>query len=237
MSNKTDKLKAIEAIDFLKNHPAFACETDNPICSGFWFGMNDVCKHGYTESAKDGISVYPRQKKNWERFKHLLPEYEKDDACPSVDVKYSDLFGEPWESHHVEYWWEISFFIWKGPHISEDNYLEIYDRRNWRMFSGPEGGNRSFEKSIIKAAEKVKKIYGNFCCEDFLTPEEKFNHETENAFLIGAPYIKHNPKYIEVNNDVLNLRWLKWFMTTEYAKKNWGFYFKEWEDFLQKAKI
>ncbi|MCK9154733.1 MAG: hypothetical protein M0P12_01315 [Paludibacteraceae bacterium] len=237
MNAHTQKLKTIEALEFLKEHPAFAFESDNPICCGFWFGMHDVCKRGYSKSAINGITVFPSQKKNWEKFKHLLPEDEKDDPCPSVEVKYADLFGEPWESHHVEFWWEISFFIWQGPKISCDNHLKIYDRINWQMCSGPEGGSRSFEDAIIKAAETVKKIYGDFCNEDFLTPEERFNHETENLFLSENFTLEHNPKYIQITNDVFNLRWLKWFMTTEYAKKNWDFDFEEWKNLLKRNDI
>lgn len=237
MRNYNNKALAIEAIYFLKNHPAFCMETDNPICSGFYYSMQEVSRTGYIKCAEDGITVF-KGSRDWERFKDRLDKEDEGDPCPSVEVSYQDLFGKPWVGDHIEFWWETTFYIWKGLPVKEDDVLTKYERMNWHPLQGPEGKARSFETMAIKAAEAVRKAYGNFCCDDFLTPEEKQNHETEECYSFQTSSslvdgIKRNPKYIEVDSTVLNLRWLKWFMATEYAKKNWDFEFEYWNQILK----
>ena len=78
---------------------------------------------------------------------------------------------------------------------------------------------------MISCANNIKKALGNFTNKDiFLTQEEVINHKEEQVFL-GKEDLNFtvNPNYLEVTNGMTNLRWLRWFIETDYCKKNWDF--------------
>ena len=131
-------------------------------------------------------------------------------------------------------------FVFQG-NPYDDKFADM-DPKNWARYAGPEGGANSWEDMTIGCASEVKKVFGDFNThESFLTKAEKLNHEDERSFSF-EPSKKNsklstfnsNPKFIHVDNGVMNLRWLKWFMTTDYAKKDWEECFKEWNGLIEK---
>jgi hypothetical protein len=225
------QLKAREALNFLECHPAM---NDNiwPVIP--WFSIQTVCKRGYCESAKRGVRVY-RDSKDAPRFKKEFDEELKEfneaeikqqGALISIDVPYKKLFGEEWKFDHVEYWGELTFYMFSGKPTGK----RWFDRANWQGYCGVEAGGRTFEEMIVKITEKFKKAYGDFDKQDFLTKEEKENNKNKSPFDF-KPFVKDgirysrmlsNKEYKHVNDAELNLRWQKWFKTTENYKKNWA---------------
>jgi hypothetical protein len=196
--------------------------------------MVRCCKRGKSEWCKNGgVSIFMGQK-GWEKFKDRFDEEYKDDnetpdGLKSIDVPYEEMYGEPWEFDHVEYWYELTFFAFEGNPYKEPYEEQGYmDNAAWGRYGGPHGGANTFDDMLIECADKVKAIYGNFdSYNDFITDAEKENNKQDNFFLKetsdSTPYISmiRNPNYIDVNNGLRNLRWLKWFIETDYCKKEW----------------
>jgi hypothetical protein len=234
------QIKAKNSLDFLREHPAFSSVEGDSLFDGLWFSMQACCKHGNNEHAgRSGITVWGDNPK-FKEYKDLFKEEKGlSDKLQSVNVPYERYFGKPWKFDHMEYWYELTFFVFKGnPYIDK----ETWDFKNWDRYAGPEGGERSFEDMLIKIEQQVKKIYGDFNSnKDFLTEEEKTNNKIVDPFCrkkkINKNYneVTFNPRFISVSKGLINNRWVKWFMNTKYAKDNWGHDFKEWQ--LQLKKI
>ena len=257
MSNKDIGLKAVEALEKLREHPAIAPEVlGDSLFDGMWFHMSKCCKNGQAEYPGNQDKVVHKGEKGWEKWKDLFEEEYKDDPMAEfqcVSVPYEEYYGEPWVFDHVEYWYEIVFFVFTGnPYDVKENY----DYKNWGRYGGPEGGANSFDEMLIQCWEDVKKVFGDYKWEDFDTPEEIANHEDHHAFLlnglfgmpaeaeaeaeelpVGSVPLIRDEEYLDVTNAMYNLRWLDWFRKTDYCKKNWcGDSVEEFEKACSKLK-
>jgi len=246
MNDQEKRIEAANALDFLRCHPAVASDSvGDSMFGGFWFYMAECCKHGVSKDAAGvTIHVYPDDK-DAERFADQFAKEHGEDwrikeyeHMYDIDVPYEEYYGEPWVFDHVEYWYETTFFVFIGNPY--DNLAE-YDRKNWQGCVGPEGGANTWEDMIIDCAKSIKEAFGDFDnCDSFLTDAEKHNHEKENVcFFVdcgrdGLKSMKWNKNYIRIDEGLINLRWLKWFMATDYAKEHWEDNFKEWETFVAK---
>jgi hypothetical protein len=221
------QLKARDALWFLECHPASGEDVFNLIS----FSIQKVCKRGYDEIAKRGVQI--RQSSKFaKRYKdelkkevdEFIKEHPKAFECEkhfiSIDVPYKELFGEEWKFDRTEYWGNVSFKVFMGSLKEKNAWMK---QENWTSFEGFPAYTRTFEEMIIEFAKQFKKNLGDFCSEDFLTKTEKENHKKERVFVFaGERSMKSNKKYIHVDRAELNRRWLKWFLKTEYCKKNWN---------------
>jgi hypothetical protein len=246
------KIKALNALNFLRNHPALSCTDADSMFDGNWFMMAKCCKRGLSEHAKRSVTIY-KGEKGWskykDRFEKEYADKDGDDDFPKefqyVDVTYKEKYGEPWKFDHVEYWYETSFFLFDGENPYEP--LSHYDRKNWGAYSGPMGGARTFEDAIIKQANQVRRTFGSFSLynDKLLTQAEINNHKQVRAFNSskiksgkgkGFYALNRNSEHIDVTDAVLNLRWLEWFIETDYCKKRWGCSIKEFKAKVKKLK-
>jgi hypothetical protein len=235
--NQEDRIKAIDALEFLRCHPATHPEVlGDSMFDGMWFHMEKCCKHGKSEwCGKDGVAVYASDEGMYEKYKDKFdeemkeyPETEKD--LTSIHIPYEEFYGEPWVFDHVEYWYETTFWVFMGDPYSDKDYL---DYKNWQRYQGPMGGANTFEEMIIDCAKQVKEKLGDFGLDDFYLPEEIENHKHHNLFLSSSAFddegyglnlpLVRDEKYVDVNNGIRNLRWLEWFMGTDYYKENWNY--------------
>lgn len=239
--DKILQLKARDALNFIRNHPAFAYNSGDSLGSGLWFMMAPCCKRGHSEQCRDfGVTIY-QDNPRWNEFQDLLDKELWDTTdFKSIDVPYERMYGEPWEYDHMEYWYELTFFIFDG---NPYNFDEQYDISKWGRYSGTEGGANSFEEMIIKVADDVKEIFGDFNDQSFYTPAEK-EYQEKNESWSSSPcedpklrQIIFNDQYVHVYEGLRNLRWLEWFITTDYAKKNWEHNIDEWQSKTNKAKV
>ena len=248
ISKDQDKrIEAINALDFLRNHPAISPEVlGDSHFDGMWFYMAKCCKRGKSDACKRGVSIY-RGEKGWRKFEDRFEEEYKDDTdtlkgLQSIDVSYEEKYGEPWVFDHVEYWYETTFFVFDGNPYYDLKYHMDY--KNWNRYAGPQGGANTYEDMLISCARKVKKELGNFSLyKDFTTDEEKANHKKHSGFNFkkiksgkhkGFSRMLRNSDYVHVDNGLINLRWLKWFIETDYCKKNWDYSIKELEQKVKK---
>jgi hypothetical protein len=228
-----------EALNFLEGHPALGGGTVFTINDLLWYSVQEVCKRGYCRLCKGEIDLHYTPE-NYKKYKELFDEEIKQiepglKTFARISVPYADHFGEPWKFDHVEYWGELSIVIFRGM-----NFDKYYDIRNWERLQGVEASSRSFEELIINIADEVKKLFGNFSEENFLTEKEKENHRAENPFFFvkckdkpNCSQMKHNRSYMMVTDAEINRRWFKWFVKTPYGKKNWAETYKEalsWKD-------
>jgi hypothetical protein len=233
MTNIKLQLKAKQAFDFLNDHPAL----NNPsssVCvfgSSIWFYMARCCKHNLSDGCLYDVNVY-RGTKGWEKYKDKFDKtFEKDKDTPkllqSIRVPYKEYYGEPWKFDHVEYWYETTFYAFLG---NPYNRKEDYASENWGGYCGPEGGANTFDEMLIKCAAAVKRKFGNFnSYYDMHTKEELANHKKNMPMLFkpikgdkrGCKLMVDNPKYKNVSQGEINLRWLKWYNQTDSCKKNW----------------
>lgn len=236
------QLQAKDALDFLRSHPAFAFESGDSLCNGFWFIMAPCCKRGHPDTVdKHGVTVY-RSSPDWCKYEDLVDEEDRNNMSPwvSVEVPYERMYGEAWSFDHMEYWYETIFFVFEGnPFKSE----ETYDATKWGRYGGPEGGANSFEEMLIEAAKEVKSAFGDFNVYDsFTTNEEKRNHKEVDPMLFnscntpGCKQIEFNKEYIDIYDSLINHRWVEWYMTTEHAK-NWSENHGEWKTFIENGKL
>jgi hypothetical protein len=143
----------------------------------------------------------------------------------SIEIPYDKIFGYPWEFKQVEYWWEITFFVFDGnPYSFKDNM----DYKKWGRYSGcyygKEGSTLTFEDMTINSAKCVKEEYGDFRSHDFMTKEELENHEKNTCFNPCGNTLKFNKKHVDINLGLMNLRWLDWYIknkTEEVIIKDW----------------
>jgi len=203
------KLKAVEAIDFLYNHPAI-----NPglmgsnIADGVTFDLNPVCKYGYLKSANSGFSVYANDEfaprfndelqKKWDEL-GITSDFEKQFTCVNID--YERIFGEPWKFDHVEYLYELSFYVFVG---NSKNNHECYDPKKWECYNLDVNVDNillTFEDMVIDMAERVKESAGDF---------NAWNDFNANGRL---------------NMGKINHLWLKWYIEKngeEKIVKDWS---------------
>ena len=244
------KLRVIDALDFLNGHPAY----EDRFSLMFYWWPSKVCKRGI--SAEDGQANVWITAEGAERFiANFEEEYEQDipdfeEAKKKfplwhVRLPYEDIYGEPWEFANVEYWWEMCFTVYQGSVDRESK--ECYDEKSWQSYQFQSGGKLTYEECILELEVLTRKYLGEFESYDFETPEEKANHE-----LSGTPFhfestddamfnpmtglteslstMVDNPDWITVHSGMLNRRWLKWFVATDYCKENWGDEFKKLAD-------
>ena len=229
------QLKARDALNFLEVHPAMnGIFTD--VMSSLWFSIQTVCKRGYCEQARNAVRVY-KNSKDAHRFKaefeKELKDYNEEELKTqgpfvSIDVSYKKLFGEDWKFDHVEYWGELSFYMFQGKPTEKKNI----DTKNWQTYCGVEAGGRTFEEMIVNITKKFKQAFGNFARDDFLTKKEKDNNKGKMPWHF-KPYKRkgstvrysrmvRNRDYMHINDAELNLRWQKWYKTTKHYKENWA---------------
>ena len=207
--------------------------------------MAPCCKHGICESGgKHGITVYQGDD-NFSKFNDLLIEQwnEADLINPpdvlSVEVPYERVYGEPWSYDHMEYWYELTFFVFTGDPWDEK---ESWKMENYARYAGPEGGANTFEEMLIKAAADVKEVFGDYQIYKSFYTKAEINNQENVAPMFSTPCTDHvgysqitfNDNYVKISDGLINLRWLKWFIETDYAKKNWNYSESEWRTFLEK---
>ena len=230
-------LKARDMIYDLSCHPALP-DSVFTLFQLMTIEIVQVCKHGHVKPMKGCLEIrntpknYKKYKEEFDKeFKEYTPEeLDREYALIHARVPYKKIYGEPWKPDHIEYWGEISFCVFIGK-----DYKKWHDQTCWDAYAGIETGGRSFEEMIIKLGRKFFKTFGKFNDEDFLTAEEKENHQKEGCFLtkpikkrgsfLGS-YLLSNPKYKQVYASEINRRWAKWYFKTEDCKKKWGTSFK-----------
>ena len=114
--------------------------------------------------------------------------------------------------------------------------------KKWDRYGGPEGGANSFEEMLIAVADDVKSAFGDFNFYDsFMTDAESKNHEDVEPMFFepvsdkpGYKSITFNDEYVRIGQGLTNLRWLKWFMDTDYAKENWNSQLNGWKVLVSK---
>ncbi len=214
------QLKARDAINFIDSHPAI----NNPYSTTnecLWYSIQTVCKRGYCEDAIRGVSVYNKGE-NAKRFKKQFETERKEDeefykkypSLMKIDVPYEELFGEPWRFDHISYWGELSINIY-DPTSKEEK-----ERDRWQRWCGVEANGRTFEEMMVKLAKVLRKDYGNFGYDSFMTEAELKNNKEEECFffkpvedyrgLKGLTEMISNPKFIRVTEAEKNIRWQKW---------------------------
>jgi hypothetical protein len=249
MMDEKKKIKACNSLGFLRNHPALSSTESDSMFDGNWFMMAKCCKRGFSESAKRSVSIY-KGEKGWAKFKTRFEEECKDESflparLQSIDITYKEKYGELWKFDHVEYWYETSFFLFDGDNPYDS--ISHYDRKNWGGYLGPMGGARTFEDAIIKQANQVKRAFGSFSLynDKLFTQAEINNHKQVRAFNSskiksgknkGLHTLNRNTEHMDVSDAVLNLRWLEWFVETDYCKKNWECSIKEFKAKTRKLK-
>jgi hypothetical protein len=240
--NIETQIKAKEALEFLREHPALNNDGGDSLFNGAWFHMELCCKNGQSKFAgEDGVSIW-KSDPNWEKYKEYFDEDQNDDLPDELHeakVPYAVVYGEPWVADHMEYWYETCFFVFNGdPYDKKDRY----DYRKWERYGGPEGGANSFEEMLIAAADEVKSALGAFNSYDsFITEAEVKNH-SDVEFIFFEPVsdkpgyktITVNDKYVDISQGLKNLRWLKWFIATDYFKENWNSKLSGWQVLVDK---
>ena len=144
---------------------------------------------------------------------------------------------DDYNDNTYQYYGECAFFKFDPKLIKDDDKrFAAYSRKHFEAYVGPSCRGDTFEDLINNIAIAVKKNYGSFTFDDFLTEAEKLNHNTESMFTpvkTSAKDVKNNPflkdctrfirnsKYMDVSLGELNLRWWNWYRSTEHYKKNW----------------
>lgn len=239
--NIETQIKAAKALEFLRNHPALDNEGGDSLFNGAWFHMELCCKNGKSKFAgEEGVSIW-KSNPNWEKYKEYLTEDQDDipEVLRSVNVPYVVVYGEPWVADHMEYWYETCFFVFNGDPYNQNDQ---YDYKKWDRYGGPEGGANSFEEMLIAVADDVKSAFGDFNFYDsFMTDAESKNHEDVEPMFFepvsdkpGYKSITFNDEYVRIGQGLTNLRWLKWFMDTDYAKENWNSQLNGWKVLVSK---
>lgn len=243
MTNSKSQIKARQASkakEFLDSHPALSASSYGEVTQCMAWGLTPTCKHGEWESGQNWITI-TKKTKGWEKFKDEFDTEEKkieqtydnpkdiarDKKWLSITKSYKEFYGEPWKFDHMVYWYEIDFVVFHG----KLNAKEWMDYKAWQRYRGIRGEHASFEDVLINAARKVKKVFGDFSMwhDKMLSEAEVINHKKEKPFFFtpckdykGYSEMKSNSKYFSVHSDLINLRWLKWFVETDYCKKQWG---------------
>lgn len=212
----------------LECHPALPSTRFSPQLS-IWYSLQEVCKRGYSPGAKQEVSVW-YNKENYKKYKSLfdkeIKKYPNEDLTfTRIRLPYKDVYGEPWKFDHVEYWGEMTFYVYK-----EKTFKDWFKQEAWDPCCGPECSALSYEELIIKLGHLFFKDYGSKLDTDYLTDKERKNHDKYWPFIttpckgkknVGYSRLDRNPKYIEVNEAELNRRWLKWYVNTPHGLKYW----------------
>jgi len=234
-------LQAKKARDFLDWHPAFSASPNGELTGNLCFGIEPVCRRGEWESSKKILSIMKGDKKrHWEKFKdefkkEELKLYKIYDDPKIINMEknflrinktYKEVYGEEWKFDHIIYWYETTFNVFKGK-INTKDWVDAHCWENYESFYGQQ---RTFEDMLINMNVKAKKYFGNFKIYDkkLMSKKEIENHEKEKSFYFipcknkkGFSEMKNNKKYYEICNGLYNLRWLRWFVDTEYCQKQW----------------
>lgn len=245
MDDQDIRIKAIKSLDFLRDHPGVNNDLlGDSLFDGLWFYMAKCCKRGKAESCKKSMQIY-RGEKNWHKFKDRFDkekESDEDTDFQHISVTYEEYYGEPWVFDHVEYWYETTFSVFQGDPFDDRQYMEY---KNWGRYAGPEGGANTFEDMLIQCERKVRRAFGSFNHLDkrLYLPEELNNNKSNRMFSLkkitsgknknGSELIRED-EYVDVNDGLLNLRWLKWFVETDYCKKHWEYNMPEFKNILKK---
>lgn len=225
IKDQHNRVKSINALNFLRQHPSLNPEIfGSSLFDGSWLYITKCCKRGIPENCRIAMSVC-RGDEGWENVRcRFDKEYKDDKETPknsqSVLATYKEIYKEPWKFDHVEYWYETTFFIYTGNPYKR---FDCMNYKNWSRYAAPSGSANTFEDAIINQALKCKRVLGSFDKDcDFLTDAEKKNHEEQEMFISGdLSCIKRNPQYLETTIGIINLRWLQWFITTDFCKKQW----------------
>ena len=222
MNRLQEQSKTPEHLNFLNNHPAINGISENFLSAGcFW-----VTKASATgEDVNDPITIYKTDVKEYERFKH---KFKRGDD--RLYVSYEEFYGKPWTLDHVTYGADINFKLFVG---SFKKKFSEYDYKKWQNYSGFTIYGRSFDDMVALSRIKTSERFGNFdiWSDDMLTKGEIANNKKERPFFFkktdlckqkGSREMITNPKHLHVTTAILNRRWLKWFITTDYCKKTWG---------------
>jgi hypothetical protein len=213
------QLKARNALYKIEEHPAITSLHGIQQC--IWFSIQPVCKRGYSQESIRGVSVYNKGK-NAKRFKEQFDLEKKEDSkfyeqypfLLKIDVPYEELFGELWKFDHIEYWGELTLKVY-NPKPTHNN---DYDR--WDNWAGPHSSGRTYEEMIINLWKALKKDYGDFGYNSFMTPEELKNNKENEIFFFKevedhpaygkCSEMVANPNFIRVLDAEKNIRWQKW---------------------------
>jgi hypothetical protein len=232
-------IKAAKAKRFLDDHPALSASPLGEATRIMHWGIEQVCKRGEWKSGHHSIPI-TKKDKGWQRFKKEFDLEEKEIENTHDNPKdiaanktflciyksYKELYGETWKFDHVIYWYEIDFSVFSGTINTND----WGDYKCWQNYCGIKGQSLCFEDMLIHAASHVKSTFGNFSLYDkkLMSDIEINNHKQEQSFffvdckdLKGYSEMRDNPKHFRVFNDLLNLRWLRRFVESDYCKKNW----------------
>jgi hypothetical protein len=95
---------------------------------------------------------------------------------------------------------------------------------------------------LIQAAAEVKKAFGDFNSYDsFMTEAEARNQKSVEPMFFqaiddkpGYKTVIFNKQYVHIGQGLTNLRWLKWFIGTDYAKTNWESSLQGWQTLVDK---
>ena len=241
MDRKEVLLQCEKDIDFLNYHPAMNMSSGDFFSSNFIWSMWQVCKNGAIKehfiSAKN-VQVWLN--KGDKGFEELIKTHrdaddtDEDVADPSYTlyVPYRDVYGCEWEFEKYEYSAEACIVKFDKTKYKKDT--PFYGQECFGRYQGCRVTTDTFEDGIVQVAEYVRKNFGDFNYDSFLTDEEKENHKVERSFNMeiipestenikgGRNYLMvDNPKYMDVQDAELNLRWWDWFRKTDYCKKNW----------------
>ncbi len=218
------------AIDFLNHHPALHRGGGGFFDNNFAFWISHVCSHGHHKEASErpeDKEVKIRQ--DDPRFEKFFDKYKDegddlDDPDCYILVPYREVYGCEWTHHRSLYVGEYMIVKWDGTDTDD-----ILGYRDWSNYHGGREKAETFEDLLLKIEMDVKMNYG--CCNGLnsLTKEELENHAKESRFIPNPsceddlPFhsMKLNPNYIDVSEGEINLRWWKWYETTEHYKNNW----------------
>jgi hypothetical protein len=253
IGNMKKEQQAAKALEFLREHPALGKGSFHydGLFAGCYFQILNLSKEGELEKdpiyISDDSPFYEKFKDEVEAERKTLPENEKPLAY--IMKSYEEVYGKPWEYDHTEYWWEVSFSIFKADPYTED--LEVlYDVRSWDRHQGVKGKSPTFEDFLIDCAEEIKRCFGDFGHwerDDFYLPEEIENRKLD-SFLDDEESSEENPnahigsklifndKIVQVSDALLNVRWLKWYLTTEHSRA-WDFKRNELEMIVKKLDL
>jgi hypothetical protein len=218
MNTENKKIEASTALQFLQLHPAINYSNPyNTFVSGIDIQINKRCKRNIPE-IYHGVLCINSTDKEWEEIKERFPKNINDDYAY---VGYEEFYGEKWEANHITYDLDVNFFTFLG-----DPYVRFssHDPNNWDKYSGFSISQATFEDALIEASIKTKELFGDFSTSSFLTEEEKNNHDKISPIDLALDMLKRqsviqdNPKYLYTTEGLFNLRWLKWFIKTEYCK-------------------
>lgn len=246
MDDLQKRADAEAALDFLREHPALNNGGGDSLVDGMCFMMQKCCKHNQSESCgKYGVKIYHDE---YQKYKDIFDEEYKDMSEEEeplkfrcIDVPYERMYGEPWQYDHMEYWYELTFFVFEGNPYSFD---ESCDFKNYERCSGPHGGANTFEDMLIDAATTVKALFGDYNRWEgsLYLPEEIACRRATEPFTaedIPGSLFKRmifNKENVDVNDGLINLRWLGKMIDTDYIKKNWEYYRNQWKTHINKIK-